>query len=410
MDRTRAAYEPYLRSIEGEAVAALRRLVDVNSFTRNRAGVVRNAEICEELFTPLGFHHYRVRSVTPECGDHLILRREGDAESELVMVSHLDTVFPPEQEEWDDFRWREEGDRIYGPGTCDIKGGTVLIWMVMRALKEKAPELFERVTWKLIWNASEEGSCADFGPLLRGEISEASRACLVYECGEALDDGLSSLVTARKGGARFLIEAFGREAHSGNAHARGANAIRELASKVETIEAMTDYERDVTFNVGMIRGGTSVNSVPARAHCLLDVRAWTPEHYADARRRILALTGPGVVRSHDGQSLCRVEATELDGYPAWPKDERTERLAQLAVGCAVELGLRIVAGPRRGGSDGCHTWDLVPTLDGLGPLGRNAHCSVHAPEDGREQESVDRTSFVPRALLSLALIGKACSD
>ena len=94
----------------------------------------------------------------------------------------------------------------------------------------------------------------------------------------------------------------------------------------------------------------------------------------------------------------------MPGYPPWPKNAGSDRLGDLAVACARDLGLAIVPTRRKGGSDGCHLWDLVPTVDALGPIGRNAHCSVHDPASGREQESVLKTSFVPRALLSLALL------
>ena len=377
-----------LRLLEDEATATLRRLVEVNSYTRNREGVLAVGGMCEELFAPLGFDARRVRSVQPDCGDHLFLTRGGGG-PELMLVSHLDTVYPPDT----DFPWREDGDRIYGPGTCDIKGGTVLIWMVLRALRDREPELFERVTWKLLLNASEEGGCADFPALARAEVTPATRACLVYEAGFDADDGLTTVAISRKGCGRFRLDVHGRAAHSGNAHEQGANAIRELARKVETIESWTDYGRGVTYSVGLIRGGTTVNSIPAHATCDVDLRAWTEEEFEEGRARVRALAGEGEVRSADGESVCRVEVSELPGYPPWPPNPESARLGELAAA----LGDGIVAARRKGGSDGCHLWDLAPTLDALGPVGRNAH---------RLDESVDRSSFVPRALLSIALIRK----
>ena len=92
-----------------------------------------------------------------------------------------------------------------------------------------------------------------------------------------------------------------------------------------------------------------------------------------------------------------MEVTELPGYPPWPENEGSRRLGELA--CSIDKGL--VATRRAGGSDGCHLWDLVPTLDGLGPVGRNAHVST-----GPDPESVDVASFEPRAKLSVALFRK----
>lgn len=376
-------FEPFLRSLEDEAIALLKRLVETGSFTHDREGVVRLGGMVEELFVPLGFASMRVRSVTKDCGDHLILTRSG-GEDTLLMVSHLDTVYPAT------FPWRVEGSWIHGPGANDIKGGTVLMWMILRALREHAPERFEKVTWKLLFNATEEGGCADFPELARAEVTPNAKACLIYEPGAPEDDATTAIAVQRKGSGRFRVNAFGREAHSGHAHAEGANAIRELARVVERIESLTDYEREITFNVGVVKGGTTVNTVPAHARCQVDTRAWNTRDFAWARDQVLAqahqVSVPG----------CRVEVEERPGYPPWPANEKSTKLGELIAECGRELGQTIRLRKRGGGSDGCHLWDLLPTVDGLGPIGRDPHCP------GRE--AVDRASFVPRAMLSLKLL------
>src|SRR5690606_24082538 len=99
------------------------------------AGVDRLAKFTAEAFAPLGFVSESVPSNNPKFGNHLVLTRKGKTERSIAMVSHLDTVFPPEEEERNDFRWQIEGNRAYGPGTQDIKGGTVMMWLVLRALQ-----------------------------------------------------------------------------------------------------------------------------------------------------------------------------------------------------------------------------------------------------------------------------------
>ena len=86
------------------------------------------------------------------------------------MVSHLDTVFPPEEEARNQFHWQPEGDRIYGPGTHDIKGGTIMMWLVLQAFRAHAPAVFEEITWKLFSNSSEETLSQDFGDVCRGRF------------------------------------------------------------------------------------------------------------------------------------------------------------------------------------------------------------------------------------------------
>ena len=300
-------YESFLRSIEDEAIDVLRRLVETGSFTHDREGVVRLGNMVEELFLPLGFQSRRVRSITEECGDHLVLTREGSSGNDpaLLMVGHLDTVYP------ELFPQRDEGNWIHGPGACDIKGGIVCMWMILKALMEHAPERFRKATWKLLFNATEEGGCADFPDLARAEVAPNTLACLIYEPG-APEDKATAIAVQRKGSGRFRIVAFGREAHSGHAHPEGANAIRELARVVERIESLTDYDREITFNVGVIEGGTTVNTVPAHARIQVDTRAWSTEDFAWAREQVFAQAQQASVPG------CRVEVTERPGYPPWP--------------------------------------------------------------------------------------------
>ncbi len=376
-----------------KALDHLRRHVALNSFTRNRAGVVAVGDLTAELFAPLGFRATRVPSITPECGDHLTLtRRAGPDAPHLVMVSHLDTVFPPDME----FSWREDdGDWVVGPGVCDIKGGTVLMWMVLSTLQASDAARLENTSWTLLLNATEEGGCDDFPDLARAACARPNtRACLVYEAG--MEAGAATtLVTQRKGCGRFRLTARGHPAHSGNAHEQGASAIRELARAVEKVEQLTDYDAGQTLSVGLIRGGSAVNSISETASADIDVRSWTVEAEQEAERKLQAIANEATVASADGKNFCRMELRRLPGYPPWAKNDASDNLGALAARCARDLGQAIAPGARRGGSDGCHTWDLVPTLDGLGPIGRATHTL---------QEAVKTSSFVPRTMLSVRLI------
>jgi glutamate carboxypeptidase len=383
----------------GAEIDHLRALVAINSFTHAREGVVECGNYCvEQLFEPLGFETERIRSHVESRGDHLFLTQSGEAP--LVLVAHLDTVYPRAQEIADGFAWREEGARIIGPGVADIKGGIVVLWMALKHMREQEPAEFARRGFHIFLNASEEGGCDDFPVLARERVPEDARACLVFEPAFDLGGGRSSVVYARKGCGRFRFDVDGREAHSGNDHAKGANAIRELARKVEAIESLTDYDRDVTLNVGTIEGGTAVNCVPAHATCKVDLRTWNREAMARGRERLMAMAGEGSLPD------TRVRVTEEPGYPPWPETAASKELADLVVAAGAELGQKIEPTQRRGGSDGAHLYDLLPTLDGMGPVGRNSHCSVDDPATGREPESIDRDSLARRARLAVAVMTK----
>src|SRR6266496_15308 len=163
------------------ALEMLRQMVRINSYTANPEGVNRLARVTAECFAPLGFTAEFVPSTNPEFGAHLALTRKGRSARNVTMVSHLDTVFPPEEEVRNNFHWQPEGDRIYGPGTQDIKGGTAMMWLVLMALRAHAPKVFEEITWKLFWNSSEERFSPDFGDLCRSRFDSGTLGALVFE-------------------------------------------------------------------------------------------------------------------------------------------------------------------------------------------------------------------------------------
>lgn len=386
------------------ALDALRGLVSLNSFTRNREGVLENARVIEALFQPLGLEPERVRAREPDQGDHVFLERRGSGPRRIVLVSHLDTVYRPEEEARHDFAWCEEEDRIRGPGVADIKGGTVMIWLVLSAIHDAHLPLFRETTWSVFLNAAEEEGSPDFPSLARERLEAGAEACLVFECSNELPSGANTLAHARRGAARVLVETRGRAAHSGSGHHLGANAVRELARVIETVEALSRPDEGLTFNVGRVEGGEVINSVPDRARAWIDMRAATTQQYEDGIARLEGLAGPGTVEARSDGFRCSVHVSRLAGYPPWPRNEGSDGLAELFLEVAAELGLPHELEFRQGASDGNHLWDLCPTIDGLGPAGSHIHCAELDPKAGKEQESVRRSSFAERALLSARVI------
>jgi glutamate carboxypeptidase len=384
----------------------LHQMVAINSFTLNPSGVNALGALTAEIFAPLGFVAETIPSADYRYGRHLILTRPGvgEAAPAIGLISHLDTVFPAAEEQANDFHFRIQGDRIYGPGAVDIKGGTVMMYMVLDGLRHFYPDAFASVTWRILLNAAEEVLAPDFGALCRRELGEEALAALVFEGGD-VKDGRHLLVTARKGMARYHIRVEGRSAHAGAAHEKGANAIVQLADVIREIAGFTDYARDLTFNVGTVMGGTVMNRVPHQAAASVEMRAYDPDVFEDGVNRMLALNDFCSVRSADDGYPCRVEV-ELEGrWTPWPSNEKTNALFAIWQEAAAELGAGTVALQSRGGlSDGNWLWDLLPTIDGLGPEGDNAHSSERSADGSKDQEYVLASSFIPKALLNIAAI------
>jgi glutamate carboxypeptidase len=390
-------------------LAFLEEIVGINSFSRNAEGVTENARRIAQQFAPLGFIPHFVPCTLPGTGHHLVLDSGGSGPA-IALISHLDTVYPPEEETRNEFRWLPEGDRIYGPGTIDIKGGTVLIWMVLATLAEVEPELFRSTRWFVLSDAVEEILPPHFRDVCLQYLPESTRACLIFEPGARNDDDSAfSLTSARKGFGEFRVNVTGRAAHSGNAYAQGANAVHQVARVIDRLVTFTDLERETTLNVGAVSGGTVTNRVPHEAEALLEMRYFNEEHYAEVRAQVLGMTGPGdVVAPGDGYP-CQINVTVDQEIPAWPENEETRQLLTVWQKAGEAMGHRVEATPRGGISDGNWFSQHFPTLDGLGPTGGNAHASERSADGSKIPEHIFPATIVPKALLNCLAIRELLS-
>ncbi|MCA9918209.1 MAG: M20/M25/M40 family metallo-hydrolase [Anaerolineales bacterium] len=378
----------------------LHQMVDINSFTAHAAGVNELGKLTAELFANLGFQAEFVQSAIAHYGKHLVLTRNGRTPQTIGLVSHLDTVFPAHEEERNNFHWREDGDRIYGPGTVDIKGGTVLIYMMLEALQQHAPEQFEAVNWVILIDASEEAEAEDFGRLCADRLTGPNTlGCLIFEGGSKVDDTYQ-VVVARKGMAIFQVKTAGRAAHAGSYHQLGANAVVQMAHTILKLAAMTDYERQITVNVGTMRGGVVTNRVPHEAETWLEMRTFKPDTFAETVEKILGLNGQSDVSSSVDGYACSVDVNLYRKTKPWARNEATDRLFNVWQETGAALGFTVLPEERGGLSDGNHFWTEVPCLDGLGPSGANAHCSERSEDGSKDQEYVMVSSFVPKATLN----------
>lgn len=383
----------------------LQEMVAINSFTANPTGVNALADLTAQQFAELGFEAEFIPSENPRFGNHLVLTRQGSGRRKIGFVSHLDTVFPPQEEITNNFFWREEGERIYGPGTVDIKGGTVLMAMVLEAIREATPAAFDDVTWVLLLDALEETDGQDFGELCKERLAgEDTLGCFIFEGGN-LDGESARVVVARKGMAIYEVDVEGKAAHAGTSHQSGANAIVQLAHLVTKIAAFTDYEREITFNVGTIIGGSVVNRVPHSAAARVEMRAYDADIFEDGVSKMMALVYETNVGSANGDYACRAAISVPRRTEPWPRNEGTDRLLAVWQRAGELVGIKVVPEQRGGLSDGNYFWRDIPSIDGLGPSGGNAHCSERSADGSKDQEFVSRDSFVPKALLnSVALL------
>ncbi len=392
-----------------DALRFLEALVRINSHTENAAGVNANAARIVEQFRPLGFRPTLVPCREAGRGKHLILDSGGEGPA-VACISHLDTVFSADEEMRNDFSWRPEGPRIFGPGTYDIKGGTAMLWLLMASISREDRALFEKTRWVLIWNAAEEQLVADFAEVCTSILPVTTLACLVFEGDNESAEGFS-LVNTRKGRGQFHIRVEGRGAHAGSRHQDGASAIRQLARMIEAVESLTDHPRGLTINVGWMRGGSSPNRVPHEAEARMEVRFRELEDFARVCEEIQRLAACGSVAAMSDGFPCRITVRLEDEIPNWPDDPATGHLAGIWQRAGALCGLPVTFAGRGGLSDANRLWRHFPTLDGLGPRGGNPHASERSPDGSKIPEFTDATSFVPKTLINhLALRTLLCGE
>ncbi len=292
-------------------------------------------------------------------GDALILRAGlSTGAPGLAVMSHLDTVHPVGTAARD-LPVRVEGDRLYGPGVYDMKGGA---YLALQAFKQVALAGTAKRPLVFLFTPDEEiGS-----PTTRGLIEEIGRQSAAVLVTEPAREG-GKIVTARKGVGRFEVKLEGRPAHSGARHADGRSAIREAAHQILAIEGLTDYARGVTTTVALMGGGTAANVIPQHAWFSVDLRVATAADGAALEREILGLTP----RDPD----VRISVTGGMNRPPYEKSPEGAALFETAKRIAAGIGFELQDCPMTGGgSDGNFTAALgVPTLDGLGIDGEGAH-------------------------------------
>ncbi len=355
--------------------------VRIESPTMDVAAVNQMMDLAAADMTALGGTLQRVPGVDG-YGDILIARLPGAepaANAGILILSHLDTVhlkgtiagrLPI----------RRDGDRYFGPGIYDMKGGVRIAIEALHALRKSDIRPRLPITYMFVPD-EEVGS-----PTSRERIESEARRHKYVLVTEPCKSGM--VVTGRFAFQRYWITAHGRPAHAGANNANGRSAIRAIARLVERIETMTDFDRGMTFSVGRIEGGTFVNVMPIEARA--EVLAVAPNQlvYDEIAERLNALES-----ENDG---IRVTVERGPVRPLWTPHRETMALFEKAHRLAAEVGFVLKHGSFGGGSDGNFTGALgIATLDGLGVDGAGAHTF---------EEHLLVSSLVPRCRLFAELL------
>jgi glutamate carboxypeptidase len=354
-------------------------LVEIESPSHDKTAVDRVGRVAAEWMQEAGA---QVEAhPQPNTGDCVLGRWNGADGSArpITLLAHMDTVWPLGT--LAERPVRVEDGKLYGPGALDMKAGIVIALAALRGLQ--ALGLRPSVPVNLLCTGDEEIGTHESRILIE---SLALQSQLVLCLEPAIPGG--ALKTARKGTGHLRVVTRGRAAHAGADHAQGVNAIAEMAHHILALQALTDYERGTTVNVGTIQGGIASNVVPDTCEIVADFRVTQP---AEVERLRAALQ---TLQPRHPQAQVEVE---LDvNRPPMPRDARMAETFAKVESIASRYGWQLSEGSAGGASDANFTAALgVPTLDGLGADGEGFH-ALH--------EHVVIDSLPQRAALLAALL------
>lgn len=359
----------YFHARQEKLINLIRALVEEESTSREAERLDRIARLAAkkleahggllDLHPVAGYGtHLRARFFARPDGSPPAPNSERDEAKSLLVIGHLDTVWPVGTLARRPFHISSDG-RAYGPGVFDMKAGVAVLIEALGAIRTLGLQTRRPVT--VLLTCDEEIGSRTSRELIEEEAGRAA-AALVLE--PPVPGGV--VKTSRKGVGDFTIRALGRSAHAGLDPKRGVNAIVEMAHQTLRLDALNDFERGTTISVGVIRGGTASNVIPAEATARVDLRYWEPEEGARIEAAIKGLT-----------PVLAEAKLEITGGINRPPMKRTAEIAALyehARGLAGELGFELREAGVGGGSDGNFTAAAgVPTLDGLGVDGAGAH-------------------------------------
>jgi glutamate carboxypeptidase len=376
----------YLNHHVDEYMADLRHLASIDSGTNDKAGVDAVQDWFQERLRQLGFAVER--RPQERWGDDLVARAQGEGQARILLLGHADTVYPRGTAAARPVT--EAGDKLLGPGTCDMKAGLLTGLYALRALDHAGWRDYGTITFLVV--SDEEIEERHSVELLQ---DEGPRHHAVITLEAARENG--DIVSARKATRWYAVEATGKAAHAGVEPEKGHSATLALAHVIVETFKLNGLKDGMTVNPGRIEGGANPNIVADSARAMFDLRAWSGADLAELSEAFERVVGTPWVAGVE------LRAIPLgSGTPAMERTPGTIRLEEHAVHIADILGFPLRGARTGGGSDvsyACHA--RTPGLDGLGPIGG----LDHGPD-----EYILRSSIVPRTALLAMLMQAIATD
>lgn len=372
-----------LKSIEAnntEAIQLLKDVVNINSGTMNHEGVKKVGDIFGEAFKNIGFgtNWYDMSEVNRS--GHLFAETSGNKGKKLLLIGHLDTVFEADSP-FQEFKMVNDS-MAHAPGGNDMKGGNVIMLYALKALADNG--LLEDAQIIAAFTGDEEASGKPLSISRKNLIDAAKRSDIAL--GFETSTGFNYATVARRGASGWKVEVSGKRAHSSGifSESTGAGAVFEMARILNEFYNKVKGEEYLTFNPGIILGGTQVNfedelskgSAFGKSNVVAQtavveggLRFISEEQKENARDKMR-----DIVNNNLPQTSAII--TFVDSYPAMSPTEGNNKLLAILNQVSLDLKQGEVEAfdpGRRGAADTSFVAKYVDCLDGLGTMGNRAH-------------------------------------
>ncbi|MHA6560614.1 M20/M25/M40 family metallo-hydrolase [Pseudomonas alliivorans] len=377
--------EQLLKKAEAEQkayLATVKELVDVDTGTGQAPGLKTVSALLVERLKALGAE-VTTTPASPSAGDNIVGTLKGSGTRSFLLMVHYDTVFGPGTAEKRPFK--QDGERAYGPGVADAKGGVAMILHSLKLLQDQGFKDFGTLT--VLFNPDEETGSSGSKKVI-AELARQHDYVFSYEPPDK-----DAVTVATNGINGVLLDVKGKSSHAGSAPEAGRNAAIELAHQMLQLKDLGDPAKGTTVNWTLIKGGEKRNIIPSSASAEADMR------YSDLGEsdRVIA----------DAQRIVQkklIEGTEVSvrlekGRPPLAKNPGSEQLAKTAQTLYGKIGRNIEPIAMRFGTDAGYAYvpgsEKPAVLETMGVVGAGLHA---------DDEYIELSSIAPRLYLTVALI------
>jgi len=381
LDKSELLIVNHIKKGKNKALTLLEKAVNINSGTMNFLGVQKVGLIFANELEALGFEITWIKGKDFNRSGHL-LATHGNTGKKFLMIGHLDTVFA-KNSQFQSYKVIDE-QYISGPGITDMKGGDVIMLSALKALK--ANGLLDKMQIKVIMTGDEEKRGSPY-EIATKELIEAGKWADIALGFEDGDGNPKTAVVSRRGSIGWRLEVTGRPAHSSQIFREkyGDGAIFEAARILNSFREQLSTQPNLTFNPGVMVGGTDVdfdpglakgnafgkNNVIAQSTIISgDIRALSPEQLTNAQ---------AVMQRIVSNNLKQTSATLefFSGYPPMAPSDGNKKLLAIYSQASQDLGLgevHAVDPSKAGAADISFVANHVDmALDGLGLMGVGGH-------------------------------------